>query len=89
MDERGYKMKYVDIDTAVEVLQEMIGGRYADIAVGGFRAALEANEIDFSEIGDCDSCASADVWEDEEPCDTCTCVGNTGGNHWRPKKGSR
>jgi hypothetical protein len=80
----GESMKYIDIDTAVEVYRAAIA---VQLTPGAFKVILEAQEVDLSQIGDCDSCASADVWEDEEPCDTCTCDRNIGGTHWRPKKG--
>jgi hypothetical protein len=78
-------MKYIDIDTAVEVYRAAIA---VQLSPGAFKVILEAQEVDLSYPGECRSCANLGLRQDYTICDTCACIGNTGGFHWCPKKGS-
>jgi hypothetical protein len=74
-------MKYVDIDTAVDVFEQFDAERNLS---GEFRRVLEGHEI---EIGDCQTCDNQELDVNENPCIRCK-NGLGDGYHWTPKKGS-
>jgi hypothetical protein len=78
-------MKYVDIDTAVEVFRGFFDGKYLDTLSDSFREELENREL--VGVNKCEACEDIGEPRTGDPCNTCKCIGNGDVSHWRPKKG--
>jgi hypothetical protein len=82
-------MKYVDIDTAVEVYRATLKTTINEIGLcNSFREMLKARAGHYNEIGDCSVCAESNKKHYQEPCVACSWLDDGRENHWRPKKGS-